>query len=159
MTLNINGRLHQVMVDPSDTLLDTLRGYQLGLTGTKPGCENGDCGACTVTVQNLPIKSCMVLTAEVDDKPVVTVEGLADHPLQGAFENLWAFQCGYCTSGFLMNAYALLKAEPEVTEARMVEWLRSNICRCTGYQEIHDAVRIVLQDSGQFQQAERGGLE
>lgn len=141
--LNINGERRLVSVRPADTLLYTLR-QELGLTGAKPGCENGDCGACTVMVDGLPIKSCMMLTVEAVDRDVRTVEGLRGTPLQKAFVENWAFQCGYCTSGFLMLANALLQQHPDADEAKMTEWLRSNICRCTGFEEIGSAVRSCL---------------
>ena len=144
LTLRVNGDLVQVMPRPSDTLLYTLR-QELGLTGAKPGCENGDCGACTVVVDGLPLKSCMMLTLEAVDREIVTVEGLNNTVLQDAFMDEWAFQCGYCTSGFLTAAHALLSADPDADGEKIVEWLRSNICRCTGYQEIFDAVQSALR--------------
>ncbi len=147
MTLNVNGEPRTVNVHPGATLLYTLRNA-LGLTGAKPGCENGDCGACTVMVGPDPIKSCMMLTVEAGDRDITTVEGLHDDPLQQAFLNHWAFQCGYCTSGFLMNAKALTINFPHADPDRMTEWLRSNMCRCTGYQEICDAVTEVLTTTG-----------
>lgn len=143
LRLHVNGHHVQVHVKPTETLLYTLR-QQLGLTGAKPGCENGDCGACTVMVDNLPMKSCLMLTAEAVDHDITTVEGLNNRPLQDAFMDEWAFHCGYCTSGFLMAAQALIEAQPDADRERIVEWLRSNICRCTGYEEIGEAVVSVL---------------
>lgn len=143
LTLRVNGHDVQVRVHPMDTLLYTLRN-ELGYTGAKPGCENGDCGACTVIVDDTPIKSCMMLTAEAMGHVVTTVEGLDNRPLQDAFMDEWAFQCGYCTSGFLMTAQALINAHPDADHARLEEWLRSNICRCTGYEEISKAVVSTL---------------
>lgn len=143
MDLTVNGEQRAVSARPADTLLYTLR-EQFGLTGAKPGCENGDCGACTVNVDGLPVKSCMMLTAEAIGHDVQTVEGLRGQPIQDAFVKHFAFQCGYCTSGFLMVANALQTQHPSADEATMTEWLRSNICRCTGYEEIGQAVRSVL---------------
>lgn len=145
VTLNINREPRDVVIYPGETLLYTLRGDALGLTGAKPGCENGDCGACTVLVDGVPFKSCMVLTAEVENHDITTVEGLEDTPIQQAFLEKSAFQCGYCTSGFLMVGHALSQHVGDPDDGRMVEWLRSNICRCTSYQEIYDAVQSVVQ--------------
>ena len=145
VTLTINGDRRNVVIYPGETLLYTLRGDALGLTGAKPACENGDCGACTVLLDNIPLKSCMVLTAEVEDRAITTVEGLQDTPIQQAFLDKSAFQCGYCTSGFLMVGHALSQHLEGPDDGRMVEWLRSNICRCTSYQEIYDAVQSVVQ--------------
>lgn len=141
--LQVNGEIHHAYARPADVLLCTLR-EQLGLTGAKPGCENGDCGACTVLVDGVPLKSCMVLTAEVEDREVRTVEGLRGTPAQQAFVAHWAFQCGYCTSGFLMLTQGLAQMHPDADAERVSEWLRSNICRCTGYQEIRTAVAQTL---------------
>jgi carbon-monoxide dehydrogenase small subunit len=138
--LEVNGERRRVFARQADILLDTLRD-ELGLTGCKPGCENGDCGACTVLVDGGPVKSCMMLTHEAAGRSVRTVEGLPYTAAQRAFVEHFAFQCGYCTSGFLMVAQALCEAHPGADEARQLEWLRSNICRCTGYAEIRAAVR------------------
>lgn len=143
--LDVNGEKRSVTVRPSDVLLDVLRD-QLGLTGAKPGCKNGDCGACTVVMDGLPVKSCLVLAVEAVGHPILTVEGLdAGSPLQGAFIAKSAFQCGYCTSGFLMVCHAMLSKYPNPEEYIMEEWLQSNICRCTSYQEIREAVKSVVQ--------------
>lgn len=144
VTLTINDDVQHVVIYPGETLLYTLRGDALGLTGAKPGCENGDCGACTVLVDQTPVKSCMVLTIEVEGHNITTVEGLQNAPIQQAFLDKAAFQCGYCTSGFLMVGHALSQHVWDSND-RLVEWLRSNICRCTGYQEITDAVQSVCQ--------------
>lgn len=128
---------------PADTLLYVLRS-QLGLTGAKPGCLNGDCGACTINVDDMPMKSCLMLAIEVVGKKMTTIEGLDGTPIQKAFVEKFAFQCGYCTPGFIMNCHALLKQHPDATDEMIKEWLESNICRCTGYQEIAEAVKSVL---------------
>lgn len=143
LTLNINDEDRQVYVKPADTLLHVLR-EKLGLTGAKPGCENGDCGACTVLIDGWPIKSCLMLAVEALGKKVLTVEGLKNAPIQKAFVENWGFQCGYCTSGFLMVCHALSQVKPGAQEAVIEEWLQSNLCRCTSYQEIKDAVTAVL---------------
>ena len=125
---------------PQDTLLSLLRGHAVSLSGAKPGCENGDCGACTVVLDGLPVKSCMKLAVESEDTAITTVEGLYDTEVPKQFLDKWAFQCGYCTSGFILVAYAMLLNTSRVNDAIITEWLRSNVCRCTGYQEIHEAV-------------------
>lgn len=155
VALEVNGERRRATARPCDVLLYTLR-EQLGLTGAKPGCENGDCGACTVLVDGVPIKSCLMLTAEAIGRRVTTVEGLNIQPIQRAFVDHWAFQCGYCTSGFLMVAQGLLSSHPDADPARTVEWLRSNICRCTGYQEIREAVEAVLAEGRRAAQGADG---
>ncbi|MGG1314628.1 MULTISPECIES: (2Fe-2S)-binding protein [Cohnella] len=141
--LNINGEERTVTIRPADTLLDVLREH-LGLTGSKPGCLNGDCGACTVIVGDLPMKSCLMLAVEAADHQVTTIEGLNHAPIQQAFIEKFAFQCGYCTPGFIMNAHALINRHPQADCETVKEWLKSNICRCTGYTEIEEAVRSCL---------------
>jgi len=141
--LNVNGEEKEAAVKPSDILLNTLRN-ELGLTGVKPGCENGDCGACTVLIDGWPVKSCLMLTVEAIGKKILTVEGLQNAPIQKAFVNNYSFQCGYCTSGFLMVCHALANIHPDANDHVIEQWLESNICRCTGYKEINDAVKQVL---------------
>lgn len=139
--LDVNGELRSLAVLPSDVLLDVLRG-QLGLTGAKPGCKNGDCGACTILMDGWPVKSCLVLAVEAEGSKLTTVEGLEGNaPIQAAFVDHGAFQCGYCTSGFLMVCHAMLTHHPDADEQIMEEWLQSNLCRCTSYAEIRQAVR------------------
>ncbi len=145
LNLNINGEQVEVMAKPSDTLLFTLS-EQLGLTGAKPGCENGDCGACTVLIDGWPIKSCLTLTVETIGKQIQTIEGLKDAPIQTAFVENFGFQCGYCTSGFLMVCHSLSKNKPNADNATIAEWLHSNICRCTSYQEIEDAIHSIINN-------------
>ncbi|MDA8200187.1 MAG: (2Fe-2S)-binding protein [Thermaerobacter sp.] len=146
--ITVNGEQRRVSLRPADTLLYTLRD-ELGLTGAKPGCENGDCGACTVLVNDVPMKSCLLLTMEfVDQDPprsVETVEGLDGAEVQRQFLQHWAFQCGYCTSGFLMLVEGLRRQRPEANRDELVDWLRSNICRCTSYAELIHAVEGVLE--------------
>ncbi|HDK7138140.1 TPA: (2Fe-2S)-binding protein [Clostridium botulinum] len=146
ITLNINGEYKGVVAKPSDILLHTLRN-ELGLTGAKPSCENGDCGACTILVDGWPIKSCLMLTVEAIGKKIVTVEGLKNAPIQKAFVDNWGFQCGYCTSGFLMVCHALANIHPDADDHVIEQWLQSNLCRCTGYEEIKDAIKSVISDN------------
>lgn len=135
---HINGEKRWALINPEDTLLTMLR--FMGLTGAKPGCENGDCGACTVLLEGKPVKSCLVLAVEAVGATITTVEGLKDTRIQQAFVDKGGFQCGYCTSGFLVNAFALLEAHPDADDATAADWLRSNLCRCTGYEGIRRAV-------------------
>ena len=144
--LNVNGSLHELAVYTSDLLLDVLRD-QLSLTGAKPGCKNGDCGACTVIIDGWPAKACLILAVEAEGHSILTVEGLnGKAEIQRAFVEKNAFQCGYCTSGFLMVCHALQMQHPIVPEEYVVEeWLQSNLCRCTSYQEIRQAVYDMYQ--------------
>ncbi|MEH7383700.1 (2Fe-2S)-binding protein [Bacillus sp. JJ1533] len=141
-TLLINGEESEVSFRMSDILLDVLRN-QLGLTGAKPGCLNGDCGACTVIMDGIAQKSCLSLAVESIGKEIITIEGL-DAPIQGAFIDCFAFQCGYCTPGFIMNCHSLLKSRKNPTDKEITKWLESNICRCTSYLEIEKAVKSVI---------------
>ncbi|MFA9557041.1 (2Fe-2S)-binding protein [Evansella sp. AB-rgal1] len=143
--LHVNGEEQQVTIRPSETLLYVLR-EKLGLTGSKPGCLNGDCGACTVTIDNIPMKSCLMLAIEAIDKEITTIEGLKDTPIQRAFVEHFAFQCGYCTPGFIMNSHSLIQNHPDADNGMIKNWLKSNICRCTGYEEIEAAVKSVLHE-------------
>ena len=143
VTLRVNGLSREAVIRPGDILLDTLRDG-LGLTGAKPGCLNGDCGACTVLVDGQPVKSCLMLTAEALGREITTVEGLQDTPIQRAFIEKFAYQCGYCTSGFLMVCYALSQLSPRPSDIDIDSWLESNICRCTSYEELGTAIRAVL---------------
>ena len=148
LVLRINGEERTVWVSPADTLLHTLR-RNLGLTGTKLGCENGDCGACTVQVEGVPVKSCYTLAVDVDDREITTVEGLSESPVRRAFAEEQGFQCGYCTPGFITNGDALLRAHPglhpEADRSTVADWLQSNICRCTGYESIDRAMARARQ--------------
>ncbi len=148
ISLQVNGETYELAVRPSDILLDVLRG-QLGLTGAKPGCKNGDCGACTIIMDGWPVKSCLVLAVEAQGHTLLTVEGLGDTAtVQKSFVEANAFQCGYCTSGFLMVCHALKTQQPVLPEEYIIEeWLQSNICRCTSYQEIRKAVHMMYESS------------
>lgn len=148
LELNINGEIREADVRPCDTLLQVLRA-QLGLTGAKPGCENGDCGACTVVMDGWPVKSCLVLAVEAVGHAITTVEGLKNMPLQQAFIDHQAFQCGYCTSGFLMVCYALMNHLPSANQYEMESWLESNICRCTSYAEIRSAMESLIPSAAE----------
>lgn len=141
--LNVNSEAVSVAILPSYTLLQVLRN-QLHLTGAKPGCENGDCGACTIMVDNLPVKACLMLAVEAIGCKIITIEGLKNAPIQKAFIENYGFQCGYCTSGFLMACHALSINCPNADDLTIAEWLQSNICRCTGYAEIKSAVKSIL---------------
>jgi len=158
LTLDVNGETHEVAVPTHYTLLETLR-YVLQLTGSKQGCDKGDCGACTVWLDGAPTLACITPVHEALGRAVRTVEGLAGfrtppgtpHPLQDAFDVAGAAQCGFCTPGILMSAAALLEANPSPTRAEIREALSGNLCRCTGYTKILDAVEIAasrFRDSG-----------
>jgi aerobic-type carbon monoxide dehydrogenase small subunit (CoxS/CutS family) len=144
LTLTVNGEPRAVVFPTHHTLLEVLR-EECGLTGTKHGCELGECGTCTVLLDGRPVLSCLVLAAEVVGSAVETVEGMQVgnglHPLQAAFADLGAAQCGYCTPGILMAAKALLAVNPDPSEAEVREALAGNLCRCTGYHKIVEAVR------------------
>ncbi|MEJ2412929.1 MAG: (2Fe-2S)-binding protein [Anaerolineales bacterium] len=151
ISLTVNGQLEQLQVPSNITLLHVLRDM-LGLTGTKNGCEAGECGACTVLVDGEPVNSCLVLAVELDGREVTTVEGLAKDgkltPLQEAFAKLNAVQCGFCTPGMLMAGTALLRRNPHPTEEDIQKALVGNLCRCTGYQRIIDAVMEASRQGG-----------
>jgi len=145
--VRVNGETVEVVSDTRDTLLDLLRD-RLDLTGTKEGCGNGNCGACTVLLDGEPVNSCLVLAAEVGDQAVVTIEGLARpaalHPLQQAIIDWGGTQCGFCTPGILMSATALLERKGHVSEEEIRRALAGNLCRCTGYDKIVKAVASVI---------------
>jgi len=142
--LNVNGDRRECAVTPSTTLLEALR-YGLGLTGSKQGCDKGDCGACTVVVDGVPVLACISLAlAHHDGGAITTVEGLAEadglDPLQDAFDVTGGAQCGFCTPGILMSAHALLERNPDPTRAEIAQALSGNLCRCTGYTKIFEAI-------------------
>lgn len=144
--LRVNGQNHEIAARPADLLLDVLR-QQLGLTAAKPGCLNGDCGACTVIVDGWPVKSCLMLAVEAEGHDILTLEGLGGRAAaQKAFVAADSFQCGYCTSGFLMVCQALQNHFPALPEEYVIEeWLQANLCRCTSYQELRRAVRLMYE--------------
>lgn len=150
--LKVNGELHHVVVPVHKTLLEVLR-EDVHLTGTKHGCEVGECGTCTVLADGQPILSCLTLPAEVQGKEITTIEGLASgsrpHPLQVAFTQLGAAQCGYCTPGMILTAKALLDRNPTPTSAEIAEALAGNLCRCTGYLKIFEAVKLAAAQTSQ----------
>ena len=154
LTLRVNGERHTIAAEPHHTLLEVLR-EELQLTGTKHGCELGECGACTVLVDGVPILSCLTLPVQLGDAEITTVEGLAItapgsdvttlHPLQTAFAEEGAAQCGYCTPGMLMVAKALLDAKPRPTRDEIAHAISGNLCRCTGYTAIYEAIEKAAQ--------------
>jgi carbon-monoxide dehydrogenase small subunit len=152
ITLNINGRDHAIAVASRRTLADAIR-EECGQTGTHIGCEHGVCGACTVLVNGEPVRSCLMFAQQADGKKIRTIEGLAKgddmHPMQKAFMEHHGLQCGFCTPGFLMLAVGVLEKEPEISDADLVDVLSSNLCRCTGYQNIIKAVRAAAADMRQ----------
>ena len=143
LALDVNGELQEVAFLPHKTLLEVLR-EDMGLTGTKHGCELGECGTCTVLMDGVPVLSCLVLGLECEGSRIETIEGMAGadgpHPLQTAFADLGAAQCGYCTPGFLLTAKAVLAEDPSPSRATLKEELSGNLCRCTGYLKIYEAV-------------------
>jgi carbon-monoxide dehydrogenase small subunit len=152
ITLNINGLDYAIRVESRGTLVDAIR-EECGQTGTHIGCEHGVCGACTVLVGSEPVRSCLMFAEQAAGKPIRTVEGLAAgdtmHPMQRAFMENHALQCGFCTPGFLMLAVGVLEREPEITDEDLVDVLSSNLCRCTGYQNIIKAVRAAAAEMRQ----------
>ncbi|MDP2663173.1 MAG: (2Fe-2S)-binding protein [Dehalococcoidia bacterium] len=147
--LNVNGQEYEVAVEPNRSLLDVLRD-DLELTGTKKGCETGDCGACTVIMDGKPVSSCLVLAVAARDKNILTIEGVAQggklHPVQEAFINLGAIQCGYCTPGMILSAKALLEENPHPSEWEVREAIVGNLCRCTGYVKIVKAILAAAEE-------------
>src|ERR1035437_882555 len=144
VTLNVNGRPHELRIEPRVTLLDALR-ERLALTGTKKGCDQGTCGACTVLVDGRRVNACLTLSVMAQHKAITTIEGLADgdqlHPMQAAFIAHDGFQCGYCTPGQIVSAVALLAEKRPTDEQSVREWMSGNICRCGAYPNIVAAVR------------------
>lgn len=145
--LRVNKRSYELAVEPSKLLLDALR-EDLDLTGSKRGCDDSSCGACTVQIDGVPMLSCTMLAASCEDQEITTVEGLADHgglaALQKAYGDFGGAQCGFCTPGFMMTVKALLTANPDPTEDEIREALSSNLCRCTGYLQMFQAIRAAL---------------
>lgn len=145
VTLHVNNEERVTTIRSADTLLYVLRN-NLGLTGAKPGCLNGDCGACTILIEDIPIKSCLLLAIEAIGKKITTIEGLNDQRMQNAFIKNFAFQCGYCTPGFILNCYSLLQHNPNPTNEIISDWINSNICRCTGYEEIETTIKQMIKE-------------
>ena len=148
ISLEVNGTAHQLSVEPTETLIDVLRN-RLNLTGTNKDCAMGVCGACTVLVNHRPVSSCILLAVQADGDAVTTVEALerdgALSPLQEAFLKHGAVQCGYCTPGILITATALLEENPSANRDEIIDALKGNLCRCTGYKKIIEAVQSVAQ--------------
>jgi carbon-monoxide dehydrogenase small subunit len=146
VTLKINEQIYELAVEPNRTLLDVLR-EELNLTGTKRGCDLGECGSCTVLMDGKPINSCLVLAIQAQGHEIVTIEGIsrgnALHPLQQAFIDQGAIQCGFCTPGMILAAKSLLDQNPNPTETEIRTAISGNLCRCTGYQKIVEAVQSV----------------
>jgi len=150
ISLDINGEIHELAVEPQVSLLQVLRN-DLGLIGTKKGCDSGGCGCCTVHVDGKAVYSCMVYAMSVQEKPVVTIEGIASNgkldPLQQAFIDAGAVQCGYCTCGTIRAARELLAAVSDPDEEQIRHAIAGNLCRCTGYQKIVDAIKLAAANS------------
>jgi len=148
ITLTVNGKTYTAVAEPRKTLLDFLR-QDLGLTGTRMGCEHGICGACTVLLEGRAVRSCLLFAVQVEGAELLTIEGLAEgdrlHPIQQAFWEEHGLQCGYCTAGFIMSVYELLSTNPNPSDEQIYETLGGNICRCTGYQDIFRAVKRAAQ--------------
>jgi len=146
--LTINGKVYDISVEPRRTLVDVIRDH-CGQTGTHSGCEHGVCGACTVLLDGDPVRSCLMFGVQANGKEIRTVEGLAKgnnlHPLQQAFTENHALQCGYCTPGFLMLAAGVLEKNPNISDDELVDALSSNLCRCTGYANIITAVKAAAE--------------
>ena len=148
VTVTVNGTQYERTVEPRLLLSDFLRG-ELGLTGTHVGCEHGVCGACTILFDGVPARSCLMFAVQANGHEILTVEGLGTmddlHPLQEAFQEAHAVQCGFCTPGFLMTLVPFLKENPNPTEEEIREAMSGNLCRCTGYQHIVDAVQLAAE--------------
>ncbi len=148
LRLSVNGEPYELMIKPKTLLLDVLR-KELELTGTKRGCDSSSCGACTVLIDGKAVRSCSVLALQANDKQVTTIEGLAEggklHPVQESFVNHGALQCGFCTPGMIMSAKALLDENPKPTEEEIRRGMVGNLCRCTGYTYIIEAIKALAQ--------------
>jgi len=151
LTMRVNGRDITVEVGADELLVDVLRD-RLGMTGTKIGCGQGECGACTIIMRGQPVLSCLLPALRAQGQEITTIEGLSDgeilHPLQQAFIDHGAVQCGYCTPGFIMSAKALLDANPHPTRDQIKEAIAGNLCRCTGYVQIVEAIEAVASNTG-----------
>ncbi|MBW2022969.1 MAG: (2Fe-2S)-binding protein [Deltaproteobacteria bacterium] len=149
ISLTVNGKVYEVAVKPNQTLVDFLRG-ELDLIGTKKGCEVGDCGSCTVLMDGRPVNSCLVLVVQANGRKIQTIEGLEGpqglHPIQKAFVDKGAIQCGFCTPGMILTAKSLLENNPRPDREEIRKAISGNLCRCTGYQKIVDAIEAASQD-------------
>jgi aerobic-type carbon monoxide dehydrogenase small subunit (CoxS/CutS family) len=154
LTITVNGEAHELYVDATTSLLVVLR-ENLGLTGSKEGCDDSECGACMMLVDGRPVNSCSYLALQANGHKITTVEGLATgaelHPLQHQFAELGSVQCGYCTSGMLVSALALLEQNPKPSEEQIKWALSGNLCRCTGYKKIVEAVQAAAGDMARAQ--------
>lgn len=148
ITVTVNGIQYEKTVSPELTLVDFLREH-LEMTGVKKGCDAGDCGACTVLIDGMAIASCTYLAVMADKKEIITIEGVRQgdllHPVQQAFIDAFAVQCGFCTPGMIMSTIALLNENPDPTEDEIIDYLRGNLCRCTGYVKIIDAINLAAK--------------
>ncbi len=148
LELKINGRTHELAVEPNKLLLDVLR-QDLGLTGSKRGCDDSSCGACTVQIDGTPMLSCTMLAASCEGREITTVEGVAEHgalaAIQKAYGDWGGAQCGYCTPGFVMTVDHLLARNPDPTDDEIREALSSNLCRCTGYMQMYQAIKSAVE--------------
>lgn len=147
ITLEVNTQKYAVCIEPRQTLADVIR-QDCGLTGTHVGCEQGVCGSCTIIVDGAPVRSCLMFAIQAEGKKIRTIEGMANgnklHPIQQAFTENHALQCGFCTAGFIMLIEAYLEANPHPSDEEIIELLSSNLCRCTGYQNIIKAVKQLV---------------
>src|SRR5512146_2737929 len=148
VTLKINGRVHELAIEPNRLLLDVLR-VDLGLTGSKRGCDDSSCGACTVQLDGIPMLACTLLAASCQGQEITTVEGIAEHgslaAIQKAYGDWGGAQCGYCTPGFMMTVHHLLAENPNPTEDEIRAALSGNLCRCTGYTQMYEAIKAAIQ--------------
>jgi len=148
--LNVNDKDYEIAVKPNQTLADVIRD-EIGLTGTKKGCEVGECGTCTVILDGKPVNSCLVLAVQADGRNILTIEGLETdqglHPIQQSFVEKGAVQCGFCTSGMILSAKSLLDRNPDADETEIRSAISGNLCRCTGYQKIVEAIASVKKEA------------
>lgn len=153
--IRVNGAEYEFAVEPNTTLLEAVREH-MGLTGTKDSCGTGECGACTVLLNGLPVLACLTLALDCQEMEVVTIEGLAKgdelHPVQQAFQDLGAIQCGFCTPGLILSTVALLKTDPDPGDEEIYKALEGNLCRCTGYNKIIEAVREAARGAASEEQ-------
>lgn len=151
IALKVNGEIHEVLVETHRTLLEVLR-ENIGLTGTKEACDTGECGACAVLLDGIPVNSCLVLALDARGKDITTIEGLAVngklHPVQKAFVEHGAAQCGFCTPGMIITAKALLDENPKPTEQQVRQAISGNLCRCSGYGKVLEAIKAASEEGG-----------